>query len=133
MTLPPAIRRFLRYGTVGVLTLLFDLAMLYTAVSYVGIPYYVATPLSFFIAVSCNYLLSRRFVFMGTERSFHGGYFYFTLFAILGAALTTALVALLVSTLGMYYLLARVIVAGIVGMGNYLFNLHINFNVAGKH
>ena len=129
----PAIKRFMRYATVGVSTLLLDLGMLYVAVSFLGIPYYIATPCSFLIAVSCNYVLSRHFVFSETERSWHFGYAYFALIAIAGAAATTAFVALLVSYAGMYFLLARIVVAGFIGMANYLVNLYLNFKVAGKH
>lgn len=124
--------RFIRYAIVGVGTFLFDLAMLYAAVSYLHVAYYVATPCTFLIAVSCNYALSRAHVFKGTERSWHAGYAYFIALALLGAAATTVLVALLVSSFGIYYLVARIAVAGIVGVGNYLYNLHINFRVAGK-
>jgi putative flippase GtrA len=107
--------------------------MLYVAVSLVGIPYYFATPITFLIAVSCNYALSRHFVFHTTERSWHGGYLYFAFAGILGAGITTLLVAGLVTYAGFYYLLARVLVAGLVGVGNYLFNLYLNFKVVGKH
>jgi len=107
--------------------------MLYVAVSLIHIPYYIATPCTFLIAVSCNYALSRRFVFKGTGRSWHGGYMYFGVVAVSGAIVTTALVSILVSFFGLYYLFARVIVAGIIGMGNYLFNLYLNFKVVGKH
>ena len=129
----PAFKRFARYASIGVATLLLDLGLLYVAVSVAGIPYYVATPISFLIAVSINYAISRSFVFPGTERSWHGGYAYFTAVAVLGALVTTALVAILVSYLGLYYLIARVLVAGHVGMGNYLLNLYFHFRVVGKH
>jgi len=85
------------------------------------------------MAVTINYFISRRFVFKGTERRIHHGYAYFIVIAILGAVLTTSLVAFLVSFAHLYYLLARVLVAGIIGIGNYLFNLHLNFRVAGNH
>ena len=129
----PALKRFIRYASVGVSTLLFDLGMLYVAVSLIGVPYYVATPITFLIAVSCNYVLSRHFVFKDSARSWHVGYSYFAVVAILGAFVTTALVAGLVSYLGLYYLVARILVAGLVGIGNYLFNLYFNFKVVGKH
>jgi putative flippase GtrA len=130
--MPHAYKRFFRYAAIGVGTLIFDLAMLYVAVSTLHISYLIATPVSFLIAVSCNYILSRNIVFKGTKRSWHGGYAYFISIALLGAVLTTSLVATLVSFFGLYYLLARVLVAGIVGIGNYLFNLYINFKVAGE-
>jgi putative flippase GtrA len=130
---PPALQRFLRYAIIGVSTLLLDLVMLYIAVSVFGIAYYFATPCSFLIAITCNYMLSRRYVFTGTERSWRLGYAYFALVALLGAGITTGLVAGLVSLYGVFYLFARVLVAGVIGIGNYLFNLFINFRVAGRH
>lgn len=127
------LRRFLRYSMVGVGTFGLDLALLYAATSIIGIPYYISTPGAFLIAVSVNYAISRRFVFTKTERVWHHGYAYFGAVAMIGAAATTSLVAFLVSFFGLYYLTARILVAGLVGMGNYLFNLFFTFKVAGKH
>lgn len=128
-----SILRFARYTSIGVSTFLLDLAVLFLAVTYAHIPYYIATPGAFLIAVSINYHFSRRHVFHQTDRSYHHGYAYYAMIAIAGATLTTSLVALLVSSFGLFYLTARVITAGVIGMGNYLINLYFNFNVAGKH
>jgi putative flippase GtrA len=125
--------RFVRYSVVGIATFLFDLALLYYAVQFLGIPYYAATPLAFLVAVSCNYSLSRSFVFSKTERRWHTGYLYFIAIALIGAFLTTALVVFLVAKLGLFYIVARVLTAGLIGSGNYFFNLYWNFKVAGKH
>ena len=133
MVLKSGVKRFLRYAVVGASTLTFDLALLYVATSLIGIPYYISTPVSFLIAVSINYFISRKHVFVGTERAVHHGYAYFIGFALLGALVTTSLVAALVTFAHLYYLLARVLVAGVVGMANYLFNLYLNFKVAGLH
>ncbi|MFZ1987623.1 MAG: GtrA family protein [Minisyncoccia bacterium] len=125
-------RRFFRYTLVGVSTLLFDLGLLYLLTSIAGVPYYLSTPISFCIAVSINYAVSRNIVFRGTKRPWGHGYLYFAGVALLGASVTTGLVAALVAYLGLYYLFARILVAGVVGMGNYFFNLYVNFNVAGR-
>jgi len=125
--------RFGKYSAIGVFTFLCDLGMLYAAVSWFGIAYYIATPVTFLIAVSGNYVLSRQMVFKGTTRSLHGGYVYFIVAALLGAGVTTGLVAVLVSFVGFYFVAARVAVAGVIGVGNYLFNLYFSFKVAGKH
>lgn len=129
----PATRRFFRYASVGVTTLGFDLVLLYLATEFAGVPYYIMTPVAFLLAVSLNYFLSRAHVFRGTSRKAHNGYAYFILIALAGAAVTTGGVALLVQYLGLYYILARLLVAGLVGIGNYLMNLHFNFKVAGHH
>jgi putative flippase GtrA len=127
------IKRFARYASVGVSTFLLDLAIIYVAVTYAGTPYAPTVFVSFLIAVSCNYALSRAHVFHGTERKWHHGYASFMGVALVAASVTTALAALLVSVFGMQFLVARSIIAGLVGMGNYLFNLYVNFNVAGRH
>ncbi len=129
----PAALRFLRYTLVGGSTLLFDLELLYLITTYVGVPYYIATPLAFLIAVSINYVVSRRFVFKGTERGHLHGYSYFIGAALIGAGVTTLGVTVLVTYAGLYFMLARVLTACVVGMGNYLFNLFYNFKVVGVH
>jgi len=125
-------RRFLRYSLVGFGTFLFDLSLLFMATS-AGVPYFLATPVTFLIAVSINYAISRHYVFKGTERPISHGYMYFASIAFLGAIVTTTLVVALVQYLALHYVLARIIVAGIIGIAGYLFNLHFNFKVAGKH
>ncbi len=77
--------------------------------------------------------MSRRIVFTRTKRGWKHGYVYFALVALVGAVVTTLLVASLVSLLNLNFLIARILVAGIVGFGNYLFNLYINFKVVGQH
>lgn len=129
----PALMRFVRYAFVGVSTLILDLGILYVLTTCVGIPYYISTPLSFLVAASCNYFISRHFVFKSTKRKLVHGYLYFIGIVGLGALVTTGFVFLLVTYVHLYYLLARVLIAGIIGMTNYLLNLFLNFKVAGSH
>ncbi len=128
-----SVTRFLKYLSVGVSTLSFDLLLLFALTEWLQVPYYLATPGAFLVAVTINYVVSRRHVFTGTERTLHTGYAYFITFALVGAGVTTLGVTLLVTYLGLYYLVARILVAGFVGMGTYLSNLFLNFKVAGKH
>ncbi|HRH55901.1 MAG TPA: GtrA family protein [Candidatus Paceibacterota bacterium] len=129
----PALLRFLKYALVGGSTFAFDLLLIWIMTEFLGVPYYWSTALGFLIAVSINYFVSRRYVFKGTARRMHHGYLYFILFAGGGALVITGAVALLVSLLAFHYLVARIAVACVVGTGNYLFNLHYNFKVAGYH
>lgn len=125
--------RFFRYALVGGSTFAFDLALIWVLTELAGVPYYISTPLAFVVAVSMNYFIARRFVFKGTERKVHHGYIYFITVAGGGAVLITLAVALLTETFHLHYLLARTLVACVVGVGNYLFNLHVNFKVVGRH
>lgn len=127
------VHRFIRYVSVAGSTFVFDLVLLYVLTEYLLIPYYVATFGAFLIAVSINYFISRRLVFRGTARNLGHGYAYFIGLALMGATVTTAGVGILVSTLGLYYLVARILVACVVGVLNYLANLFLNFKVVGLH
>lgn len=128
----PALRRFARYALVGGSTLAFDLALLAAITEFTPIPLAVSTPGAFLVAVSLNYLISRRFVFRGTRRRLRRGYVYFIGIALAGAAATTLLTTGF-AALGLYYLAARLMAACCVGAGNYLANLYWNFRVAGHH
>ena len=128
-----ALRRFLKYTLVGGSTFAFDLLLIWLMTEFLGVPYWASTAIGFVIAVSINYFVARRYVFKGTERKIHHGYLYFISLAGGGAFLVTAAVAALVATFALHYLVARVLVACVMGMANYLFNLHFNFKVAGVH
>ena len=133
MTRVRAVRRFMKYVLVGGSTFAFDLLLIWLMTEFLAVPYWLSTALGFAIAVSLNYFFSRRFVFKGSTRAVHHGYVFFILFALGGSAFIAGAVTLLVTLFAMHYLVARVLVACIVGMGNYLFNLHWNFKVAGHH
>ncbi|MDP1706241.1 MAG: GtrA family protein [bacterium] len=126
------LKRFGKYIVVGFTTFIFDMVLLILAVSW-GMPYHLAVSVAFLIAITVNYVISRRFVFNGTTRQWNQGFFYFLIFAFGGAILTTGLVVFLVEIVGLHYLTSRVIVACIVGTIFYLTNLHFNFRMAGKN
>lgn len=125
--------RFLKYFIVGFSTFLLDLALLYSLTSLLSFNYLWSAGVSYLIAVSINYILSRKLVFSQTERPLDTGYYFFVLIALVGALAVMGFMALLVSTLGFNYVVARILVAGLIGMGNYLINLFLNFKVAGIH
>jgi putative flippase GtrA len=126
------ISRFLRYSLIGGTTFLLDLCLLFVFTDIFHIYYVASAGLGFVVAVSLNYLFSRRYVFKGTLRSVHAGYGIFLLIAGVGLVAITGLMALFVGVFGWNYLFSRIIIAGIVGFWNYLMNLYVNFKVVGK-
>lgn len=133
MQIRPAERRFLKYSVVGVSTFIFDLLLLFVLTDYLGINYVVAAGGAFVVAVSINYVVSRKYVFRGTERGVHSGYGYFLAIALIGLLFVMGSMYILVEVLTLHYLFSRVCIAGITGMFNYLTNLYLNFKVVGKH
>ncbi len=128
-----ALRRFFKYSVVGVSTFLFDLALLFVLIDFVNMNPVPAAGVAFLIAVSVNYFLSRSFVFSETRRSFAHAYYWFIVIALAGAGIVAGCMYVFVSIFGWHYLVSRVGIAGIVGIGNYAINLFFNFRVAGVH
>jgi putative flippase GtrA len=129
----PAAWRFARYALVGVSTFGADLTLCLMLHHWLLVPYPIAVAVGFYAGMTGNYLISRRFVFRGTARRLWQGYGYFALFALAASLLTSTLTSALVAGAGLSLLLARVLVAGPVGVLNYLINLRYNFMVQGQH
>jgi len=129
----PRIQRFLKYSGVGFGTFLLDLLLLTLLVEWGGVSQTVAAGLAFFLAVSLNYFISRKYVFRGTLRKAGEGYVNFILIALLGVGIVTGGMHVLTVVLNLNYLLARVLVAAVTGFWNYLINLYVNFKLAGKY
>ena len=127
-----ALRRFYRYLTTGVSTFIFDLALLFWMIDCLKINYVLSTGVAFFIAISINYFISRRFVFKNTLRSVHEGYALFVVIAGIGMVAVMCFMSILVGVFQWHYLIARILIACFVGFWNYLMNLYVNFKVAGK-
>ncbi|MES2014496.1 MAG: GtrA family protein [Patescibacteria group bacterium] len=122
-----------RYLAVGVCTFLIDLAIVVLLTSVFSIHYVIAVSIGFAVGISLNYTLSRRLVFRGTKRTVNRGYMYFLSAGLVSLTAILILVGIFVGVLGMPLIAARILASGIVGSGNYLFNLFLNFNVAGQH
>ena len=133
MTINKKYQRFLKYFIIGFSTFLFDLILLYVFTDFFKINYLISVSLAFLIAVSINYYFSRRFVFSKTKRDLKLGFYIFLGITISGLIFITLLMLLLVEKLNLNYLVARIIVAGIVGIYNYTTNLFFNFKVVGEH
>ncbi len=85
--------------------------------------------MAFALAISVNYFFSRRYVFKGTLRSFYAGYVAFMIIASAGIGLAMLGMALMVGVFDFRILDSRVIIAGVVGIWNYLMNLYVNLKV----
>lgn len=61
--------RFLKYSLVGIATFLLDLGLLFLLTDVFGWHYLVSVACAFLFAVTLNYIISRRVVFIGSERT----------------------------------------------------------------
>ena len=129
----PAVHRFLRYTAVGLITFGVDLTLLFIFIDLFLVPPVIASGVSFLIAVTLNYVVSRRYVFSQTKRDIKTGYGNFLVIVLVGLGVVMGGMYLLVTILGFNYLISRLFVASLTGVWNYMMNLYINFKVVGEH
>jgi putative flippase GtrA len=122
--------RFVRNAAISFPTFLIDLGLLSLLVRRAHVGYLVATVVSFLVANGLSYFLARRLVFGETRRGVGIGLLYFLAIATLSALALTPLMWLSVSVFRIDVILSRITVASIVGVGGYLLNLMVNFQVA---
>ena len=121
--------RFAKYTFVGTSTFAFDLALLFVLTELFHLNYLISAGAAYLIAITINYVFSRRYVFAGTLRSVHAGYVIFLLIAGAGLLIVTGLMYVFVQKFGFNVFVSRVLIAGVVGIWNYLMNLYVNFKV----
>lgn len=106
------VRNFL---IVGCTVTLADFVLLRVLTENAGMWYLASAALSFTISTMINYLLSMKFVFKGRQGRSRGEEFaVFAALNLIGLGLTTLLMWLFVDKAGLYYMLAKVFVTGIV-------------------
>lgn len=132
MPLHPKYIRFIRYSLVGCSTLLLDLGLLFFFIDTLKWPSVFAAAVSFFVAVSLNYSISRAWIFRGSEKPELSRMSGFLLISLVGLGIVSGGMYIFNSLLEIHYLVSRLLVASLTGFWNYLINLYINFRVAGK-
>jgi putative flippase GtrA len=120
-------RRLLRYSLFSSATFALDLLLLFLLTELGGLNYLLSASIAFLVAITGNYMLSRRFVFFGTTRGIWTGYAYFLLIALVGLGIITAGLYFMVEKLGIHYLTARIAIALLAGMWNFSMNVLVNF------
>lgn len=116
-----------RNTLVSVVIFLLGLGALWLLVEYGGVDELAATAATFLAATTLHYVLGRSWIFRGTERKVVPGYGLFLLNALLGLAVTMALMAALLRWTPIHYLAARTLVSLFAGLAMFLSNAILNF------
>ncbi|MEN9390580.1 MAG: hypothetical protein RLZZ283_680 [Candidatus Parcubacteria bacterium] len=121
--------RFVGYSVLGTSAFAVDLGLIYIFYEIVGLAYTISVPLAFLIATSIHYGAARALVFHDTTRPLGSGYLFFICIMVTNALIITGLVYLLVEYVEMNLYIARIGVAGIIGLVSFYMNARYNFKV----
>jgi putative flippase GtrA len=110
-----------RYGVVGGLAFVVDFFTFYAFTAWVHVYYLTSAAIAFVFGLTCNYLLSRVWVF--DRRTLQNGFLEFAVFAVIGLfglGLTQASMWFLKGKLHLHYLLAKIATTAFVFLWNFI-------------
>ena len=119
--------KFLRYAVIGGLCMLLNLIVLWLLTSVLGLHYLLSTIISFFALTPVGFVLQKLVTFRTPRENapIEWPRYFATMAASFAANL--ALMYVLVSLLGVWYLAASVVVALLLLAANFLVNNHWSF------
>lgn len=124
--------RIFRYIIAGSIATIANLEFLFVGVHYLKVWYLTAAVISFCLAVIISYLLQKFFVFKNYSKiEIQKQFSMFLIFAIIMLGINTLLMYVFVRIIGIWYMLAQVIVAILIAFMKYNFNkiiFQVNFS-----
>jgi putative flippase GtrA len=116
-----------RYCIVGACGTLIDIVSLFLLREFIHIDLYVAVTISFVLAATSNFYFNKIWTFKDRSPRIFRQYALFMGISCIGLCLTLGGMWLFVSVLGIWYILSKLIVSGLVMIFNFLSNLLITF------
>lgn len=120
--------KFLKFGIVGFSGVFVDFGITYLAKEKLKIQKYVANAIGFTTAASTNYYLNRIWTFESNNPRIGLEYTEFFIISLIGLAINTLILWLLVSKFRMNFYIAKIFAIAVVTVWNFLANLLITFN-----
>lgn len=112
--------QFLRYTVVGGLAFVVDFGLLFVLTEYFRMYYLLSATISFIAGLLVNYLISLLWVFKGEGSDNKIKEFtYFALIGLIGLLLNSLFLWLITDCMGVYYMLSKMISAGLVYLWNF--------------
>lgn len=121
-------QKFLKFGLVGFTGLFVDFGITWFTKEKLKVPKYVANAIGFSSAATTNYFLNRIWTFESTNPEVMIEYGEFLLISLIGLAVNTLILYLLVSKVKMNFYVSKVFAIGIVTVWNFFANAFITFN-----
>lgn len=120
--------KFLKFGVVGFSGLIVDFGFTILCKEVLKIQKYVSNAIGFTIAATSNYFLNRIWTFESKNPHIAVEYSEFLVISIIGLAINTFILYILVSKIKMNFYLSKVFAIGVVTIWNFFANAIYTFN-----
>lgn len=121
------IRKFLKFGIVGFSGLFIDFGFTYLSKEKLRVQKYFANAIGFMMAASSNYILNRIWTFHSEDPKVLVQYGLFMLISLLGLAINTLVLWLIVSKLKWNFYVAKLVAIAVVTIWNFGANILFTF------
>lgn len=122
--------KFVKFGVVGVSGVIVDFGFTYVCKEWLKIQKYVANAIGFTLAASSNYFLNRIWTFHSNNPQIAVEYGQFLFVSLIGLAINTLVLWLLVSKVKFNFYFAKLFAIGVVTIWNFVVNLNYTFAVS---
>jgi putative flippase GtrA len=116
-----------RFIITGFLGLLIDFLITWICKEHLGLNKYISNAFGFVFAVVNNYSVNKIWTFNDTEKAIGKQFFTFLLISIVGLALNTFLLYIIIVKFNLQFYISKAMVIAIVFVWNYLANSLITF------
>jgi Predicted membrane protein len=117
---------FVKYGIVGVFGLLVDMGLFFLLHEVLGWNYILSNIISSSLAVVHNFIMNSYFTFKVKDKKWRR-FLSFYLIALIGMAVSSGLLALMIDGLGMDSMIAKMISVLVVAVLQYFVNKRLTF------
>jgi putative flippase GtrA len=119
---------FFKWLISGGLAMVVDMLVLFMLVHFLGIYHVFAASFAFFLSASLNYTISKLAIFHNAQNTMLRSYTTFMSISLFGLGAIALGMFVLVDLLGVHYLLARLCLAGTLGVSSFFLHKYISFN-----
>lgn len=119
--------KFLKFGAVGLSGLIIDFGFTYFFKEILKIQKYIANAIGFTVAASSNYLFNRIWTFQSNNPQIAVEYLEFLFISMIGLAINTIVIWLLVSRFKYNFYLSKLFAIGTVTIWNFFMNMYFTF------
>lgn len=121
------ISKFIKFGIVGFSGLFVDFGITYFFKEKVKFQKYFSNALGFLAAATSNYFLNRIWTFQSSDPKVFVEYTEFMLISLLGLAINTLILWLIVSKLKWNFYFSKLMAIAVVTIWNFVANAYITF------
>ncbi|SDD26307.1 Putative flippase GtrA (transmembrane translocase of bactoprenol-linked glucose) [Williamwhitmania taraxaci] len=126
-TYPDLFTKFIKFGLVGASGVLVDFGITYLLKEKAKVHQYIANAIGFTIAASTNYLFNRIYTFHSQNPNLLEEYGKFLAVSMVGLAINSLVIWILVSKLKWNFYFAKVFAIGAATIWNFFANLLVTF------